>query len=495
VLTGDSSGYAGSTQVSGTLAVNGSLCGDVNVLAGGRLQGTGTVCTTVNAGTIATGNSIGTLTVAGNYTGNGGTLEVEAELGGDSSPSDRLVVTGTTSGTTQVVVINQGGLGAATVEGIKIVDVGGASNGVFTLDGDYVFEGDQAVIAGAYGYRLYKNGVSTPADGDWYLRSSLLDAPNPGTPNVPLYQPGVPVYEAYGQTMLALNELGTLQQRVGNRQWAQTESGKPSGIWGRMEARRARPNAAFSTSLADVNVDSWKAEIGADHVLGERSDGATLVLGVLGGYGEANAGIASLFGNGSIKTKGYSAGATMTWFGPQGFYVDGRAQLTWFDSKLKSAVLGTLADGNKGTGQAYSVEVGKRAAVGGNLSVTPQIQMAYSTVGFDRFTDPNGAMVSSKLGDSLKTRWGIALDRQDARSHLYGVANLSYEWLDGTVTDVSGTPIARENHRLWGELGLGGSLLIGDRLTLYTEASANTAVNDFGKSYSLKGTAGLRLAF
>jgi fibronectin-binding autotransporter adhesin len=121
--------------------------------------------------------------------------------------------------------------------------------------------------------------------------------------------------------------------------------------------------------------------------------------------------------------------------------------------------------------------------------------MAYSTVGFDRFTDPNGAMVSSKLGDSLKTRWGIALDRQDARSHLYGVANLSYEWLDGTVTDVSGTPIARENHRLWGELGLGGSLLIGDRLTLYTEASANTAVNDFGKSYSLKGTAGLRLAF
>jgi fibronectin-binding autotransporter adhesin len=230
-------------------------------------------------------------------------------------------------------------------------------------------------------------------------------------------------------------------------------------------------------------------------VLGERSDGATLVLGVLGGYGEANAGIASLFGNGSIKTKGYSAGATMTWFGPQGFYVDGRAQLTWFDSKLKSAVLGTLADGNKGTGQAYSVEVGKRAAVGGNLSVTPQIQMAYSTVGFDRFTDPNGAMVSSKLGDSLKTRWGIALDRQDARSHLYGVANLSYEWLDGTVTDVSGTPIARENHRLWGELGLGGSLLIGDRLTLYTEASANTAVNDFGKSYSLKGTAGLRLAF
>ena len=33
-------------------------------------------------------------------------------------------------------------LGAQTVEGIKIVDVGGASNGIFSLLGDYVFQGE-----------------------------------------------------------------------------------------------------------------------------------------------------------------------------------------------------------------------------------------------------------------------------------------------------------------------------------------------------------------
>ena len=70
--------------------------------------------------------------------------------------------------------------------------------------------------------------------------------------------------------------------------------------------------------------------------------------------------------------------------------------------------------------------------------------------------------------------------------HLYGVPNLSYEWLDGTVTDVSGTSVARRNRRLWGEVGVGGNLLLGNRVTLFTEASANTAINDFGKSYSLK---------
>jgi fibronectin-binding autotransporter adhesin len=75
------------------------------------------------------------------------------------------------------------------------------------------------------------------------------------------------------------------------------------------------------------------------------------------------------------------------------------------------------------------------------------------------------------------------------------MGNLSYEWLDGTVIDVSGTPIARANDRLWGELGLGGSVTLGNGLMLYSEASANTALHDFGKSYRLKGVAGLRLAF
>jgi len=492
VLTGNGGGYTGATRITGgTLAVMGALGGVVDVRAGTRLEGTGSVGAVTNAGTVAPGrDGFGTLTINGGYTAANGTLAIDAELGGDASRADRLVINGATAGNTVVQVTNQGGLGAATVDGIKIIDVTGTSNGVFTLgNSDYLFEGAPALIAGAYGYRLYKNGVTSPADGDWYLRSSLLQQPE-----IPLYQPGVPVYEAYGQTLSALNQLDTMQERTGNRQWAEGNA-RSFGIWGRSENMRARPEAVRSTSFTDVNVDSWKIELGADQVLSERADGASLVLGVLGSYGEASATIASPFGNGRIRTQGYSAGATLSWFGPKGFYVDGRAQVGWFDSKLTSTVLGKLADDNKGTGQAYSVEVGKRASIGDGLSATPQIQTVYSTVGFDRFTDPNGAAVSSKLGDSLKTRWGLSLDHQGRRSHVYGVVNLSYEWLDGTVTDVSGTPIARENHRLWGELGLGGSLKLGSRLTLYSEVSADTAVNDLGKSYTLKGVAGVRMAF
>ncbi|MBB3147592.1 autotransporter-associated beta strand protein [Phyllobacterium trifolii] len=150
IMTADNSAFAGSTTIkAGTLSVNGILGGTVNVQTGGRLQGTGQVGTTTSDGTIAPGNSIGTLTIDGNYTGNGGTLVIESELGGDASPTDRLVVTGDTAGATSVRVTNLGGTGAQTVEGIKIVDVGGASNGVFSLLGDYVIAGQQAVVAGA----------------------------------------------------------------------------------------------------------------------------------------------------------------------------------------------------------------------------------------------------------------------------------------------------------------------------------------------------------
>ncbi|MCB5205587.1 autotransporter outer membrane beta-barrel domain-containing protein, partial [Neorhizobium sp. T786] len=141
ILNADHGDFTGVMQArdGGILQINGDVSGGIaSVLAGGRLEGNGFVGNTVNAGTIAPGTSIGTLTVVGDYTGNGGLLETEAVLGADSSPADLLVVTGNTSGSTDVRVINLGGTGALTIaDGIRIVDVGGTSGGAFSLLGDY----------------------------------------------------------------------------------------------------------------------------------------------------------------------------------------------------------------------------------------------------------------------------------------------------------------------------------------------------------------------
>ncbi|WP_292638027.1 autotransporter outer membrane beta-barrel domain-containing protein, partial [Mesorhizobium sp.] len=502
-LTGDSSGFTGTTSLeAGTLSVNGSLCGDMDVLASGRLQGIGAVCDTMNAGTIAPGNSIGTLTVNGNYTGSGGTLEIETVLGGDASATDRLVVTGDTSGSTNVKVINVGGSGAQTVEGIKIVDVGGASNGTFSLLGDYVFQGDQAVAAGAYAYRLYKNGISTFTDGDWYLRSDLIDGPDPDPS--PLYAPGMPLYEAYAGVLQNFNQLGTLQQRTGGRSWAAGNSTadvdgstKAQGIWGRIEAAHNHPEPETSTTGTDYDADIWKLQTGVDGALLEGEAGA-LIGGLSIHYGTASADVASLFGTGSIDATGYGLGGTLTWYGNSGLYVDAQGQLTWYDSDLRSDTLSrTLTKGNNGFGYALSIETGQKIDLGARWSLTPQAQLSYSSVRFDDFADPYGAAVSLRDGDTLIGRLGLSADYdnefrdatgQVSRSSVYGIANLYYDFLDGSDVDVSGTRFVSENRALWGGLGLGGSYSWSDeRYSISGEAFARTSLQDFGDGYSIGG--------
>ncbi|MBB3410069.1 fibronectin-binding autotransporter adhesin [Rhizobium sp. BK316] len=502
-LTGDSSGFTGTTSVeAGTLSVNGNLCGDMNVLSGGRLQGVGTVCDTGNAGIIAPGNSIGTLTVSGNYTGNGGTLEIETVLGNDASATDRLVVTGNTSGSTNLKVINVGGGGAQTVEGIKIVDIGGASNGSFSLLGDYVFQGDQAVVGGAYAYRLYKNGVSTPGDGDWYLRSNLIN--DSGTGSSPLYAPGVPLYEAYTGVLQSFNQLGTLQQRTGGRSWVggvsadtNDEGARARGIWGRIEAAHNHLEPVTSTTGTDYEANVWKLQTGVDGALTESAAG-TLIGGVSLQYGTVSADISSLFGRGDIDTTGYGLGGTLTWYGNSGLYIDAQGQLIWYDSDLRSDTLNrTLANGNGGFGYAFSIEAGQKIGLGPRWSLTPQAQLSYSSVRFDDFTDPYSAAVSPSDGDALVGRLGLSADYDDewkdaagrtSRSGVYGMANLYYDFLDGSDVDVSGTRLVSENRPLWGGLGLGGSYSWSDeRYSINGEAFARTSLQNFGDSYSIGG--------
>jgi T5SS/PEP-CTERM-associated repeat protein/autotransporter-associated beta strand protein len=93
-LTGDST-YTGGTVVDdGALVVNGSIAGDVTVNGNGTVSGTGIVdADLVNGGTVGPGNSIGTLTVTGDYTQNAnGVLELEADFA--QARIDRLIVGG-----------------------------------------------------------------------------------------------------------------------------------------------------------------------------------------------------------------------------------------------------------------------------------------------------------------------------------------------------------------------------------------------------------------
>nr|WP_315596006.1 autotransporter outer membrane beta-barrel domain-containing protein [uncultured Cupriavidus sp.] len=511
--------YTGPTTVNlGTLAIDGSITSPVTVNAAGTLSGSGTIFGDVtNTGTVTPGGGSGVLTIAGNYIGNGGMVRVNTVFGADTSATGRLVVAGDTSGTSQIRVVNVGGTGALTSEGIKVIDVQGVSNGAFTLAGDYTFQGQQAVVGGAYAYRLYKNGVSTPTDGDWYLRSTLLDPASVGTAAAaasgPLLAPTVPLYEAYSSVLQRFNELGTLQQRVGNRSWspnasvqAEQEAGKPiigRGAWARVEGSNTHIDPATSTTSASYNVRMWKFEGGVDAPVVDNQAG-TLVVGPTFHYGIANSNVSSMFGNGSVDATGYGFGGTATWYGNNGSYVDARATVTWYDTDIRSSTLSAkLASGNRGSGVATSVEAGHQLPLGDNWSITPQAQLAWSQVRFDAFTDQYGANVSRDNGNSLISRLGVSLDHETKwtagngktrRSHVYGITNLYYDFLHGTSARVADISVVSKEQALWAGLGVGASLNWDDgRYTVYGELLARTSVENFGDSNAIGAKLGLRV--
>ncbi|MDQ5984569.1 MAG: hypothetical protein CSYNP_00264 [Syntrophus sp. SKADARSKE-3] len=93
-----------------TFINNGILSGSGSIINAGLLKGSGTIMgSTTNRGTIAPGNSIGTLTIAGNYTHTAGAIyQVEVNAAGQS---DKLNITGTATllgGT--VAVLPQAGI-------------------------------------------------------------------------------------------------------------------------------------------------------------------------------------------------------------------------------------------------------------------------------------------------------------------------------------------------------------------------------------------------
>ncbi|WP_198023996.1 autotransporter outer membrane beta-barrel domain-containing protein [Mesorhizobium sp. LNHC221B00] len=520
VLASDNSAFAGATLVNGgTLAAGAanafSSASQFSVASGATLDLAGTsqtIAGLTNAGTVGIAGSLGSkLTVSGDYVGNGGNVLIGAALGADNSQTNMLVIAGGTSGAGTLQVVNLGGGGAQTVEGIKIVDVGGVSNGSFSLKGNYTFQGDQAVVGGAYAYRLYQGGTSTPGDGDWYLRSALIDGGGPGTP---LYQAGAPLYEAYAGALQTFNQLGTLQQRLGNRSWTVEVQGADGvsddvkaeagiGLWGRIEGTSGSYDPENSTTGTTYDTSTWKLQTGADMLLSDSAAGQ-LIGGVAFQYGTVSADVSSLFGSGSIDSTGTGVSGSLTWYGAEGFYLDSQAQVIWYDSDLDSATAGQrLVDGSNGVGYALGVEAGKRIMLDPSWSLTPQAQLAWSSVDLDAFTDAFGARVTPGSNDSLLGRLGLSLDHQSqwqdragrtGHTNVYTIANLYYDFEDGSSVDLAGSSLSSRNDKLWGGLGIGGTInWADDKFSVFGEAVARTGLENFGDSHALTGSLGLRV--
>jgi T5SS/PEP-CTERM-associated repeat protein/autotransporter-associated beta strand protein len=207
ILTADNSYTGGTTISGGTLAVGDfahpfaalSGGGPITVGSGGTLGGYGIVTGLVtNSGVIAPGSAtpgfsgspMGAFTINGNYAGSSGTLAINTFLGGDNSPSDRLVISGgAATGNTIMHVTNVGGPGAETTgDGIQVVSaVGGAA----TAPGAFALPAGE-LRAGAFDYDLFRGGLGAGSANDWFLRSDFVVPLVPIGPSLPS-NPSVPL--------------------------------------------------------------------------------------------------------------------------------------------------------------------------------------------------------------------------------------------------------------------------------------------------------------
>ncbi|ENB7378444.1 fibronectin-binding autotransporter adhesin ShdA [Salmonella enterica] len=525
VASGATFGGSNGTTVNGKVTNEGTL-------VFGDSEETGAIFTLngdlINMGTIASGSTSSTpgntLYVDGNYTGNGGSLYLNTVLGDDDSATDKLVITGDASGTTDLY-INGIGDGAQTTNGIEVVDVGGVS----TSD---AFELKNEVNASLYTYRLYWN----ESDNDWYLASKAQSddddsggddsdvTPSDGgddggnvTPpddggdggNVtppddggdggdvaPQYRADIGAY--MGNQWMARNlQMQTLYDREGS-QYRNADG----SVWARFKAGKAESEAVSGNIDMDSNYSQF--QLGGD-ILAWGNGQQSVTVGVMASYINAdtdstgNRGADGSQFTSSGNVDGYNLGVYATWFADaqthSGAYVDSWYQYGFYNNSVESGDAGS--ESYDSTANAVSLETGYRydiALSNGNIvSLTPQAQVVWQNYSADSVKDNYGTRIDGQDGDSWTTRLGLRVDGKlykGSRTVIQPFAEAN--WLH-TSDDVSvsfdDATVKQDLPANRAELKVGLQADIDKQWSVRAQVAGQTGSNDFG---DLNGSLNLR---
>ncbi|EPE8667539.1 autoinducer-2 kinase [Escherichia coli] len=494
---------------SGVMSGNVTTAGDVNVMPGGTLR---VAKTTVggnleNGGTVQMNSEGGkpgnVLTVNGNYNGNNGLMTFNATLGGDNSPTDKMNVKGDTQGNTRVRVDNIGGVGAQTVNGIELIEVGGNSAGNFALT-------TGTVEAGAYVYTLAKGKGND--EKNWYLTSKWEGVTPPDTPdpinNPPVVDPeGPSVYRpeagSYISNIAAANSLFShrLHDRLGEPQYTDSlhSQGSASSMW----MRHVGGHERFRTGDGQLNTQAnrYVLQLGGDLAQWSSNAQDRWHLGVMAGYANQHSNTQSnrVGYKSDGRISGYSAGLYATWYqndaNKTGAYVDSWALYNWFDNSVSSD--NRSADDYDSRGVTASVEGGYTFEAGtfsgseGTLNtwyVQPQVQITWMGVKDSDHTRKDGTRIETEGDGNVQTRLGVKTylnshhQRDDGKQREFQ-PYIEANWINNSkvyAVKMNGQTVSRDGARNLGEVRTGVEAKVNNNLSLW----GNVGVQLGDKGYS-----------
>ncbi len=434
------------------------------------------------------------LTLPGDFLG-GGSLRMDAFLAGDgNSSADRLVIAGSSSGTTQIALVNTNpGPGELNTTGIELVNVAGSSSaGDFTLAGG-------ALVTGAYIYSL------DYAAGSFFLVShlfaSLAELPTLLTAGQTLWSesstlPSARLEERRGTGQQASGQ--TQYAALGQEAWVQPAEPGASGfgVWGRALGRWVSRDTSVTVggSNADASYDQALGGflVGADVSLEHFVEG-TAVFGVMGGW--------------LISRQDFDSGATADYRGPTfgayasyalgGFYAEGLVKVDLLS--LDYAVPG-LSGGEDAQLDTYGgrVETGWRFDLG-TLFLEPNAALSYAHSDLSDGTIANAEFDGS--GDTLRGALGLRIGASFASGGL-GIQptltlRVDHEFLGDNQARVFGAGVSDSTAEDQAPGTLGVARLELEIFQLEGGWSGYLAADAaLGKDYSaLGGSAGIRLSF
>ncbi len=483
-----------------------------------------------------------TLTVHGNYVGNGGQLLLQSVIGDDSSPSDKLVVAdGTLTGHTEITVSNLGGIGGLTRQnGIQLVQAQGTAvsdNTAFTLK--------SPISVGAYNYYLFKGGVTVGSENSWYLRSAVIATPvtsgpppdpaqpppavvvlpvvttpvvaaapagSPPLPRlpaavtgaapIPLYRPEVPTWSIIppAAAQLTLSALGTFHDRQGDQRLL-TETGAFGAGWGRVYGKNFDQTWA-GTVTPQLNGSLNGFQVGNDLYSAQTSGGQTQRTGFFVGHtrlqGDVDGFNQGFEGKraGSVELEGDSYGVYWTLTDPKGWYVDTVVMGTRFDGDNRSE-RGLKLD-NRGHALTLSAEAGYPIPLAGNWVVEPQAQVIHQKIALDRQDDgisrvsfdSDGAW-TGRLGARLKGRYEVGGRPMEP----YLRANLWHTFSGtDTVTFDHVDRIESQQKSSSADLGIGVVLSLASAVSVYASADYTRNI-DSNQLRGVVGNIGVRMSW